>query len=124
MDKAQALCFTACFPQSWWEFAVLHTVHLYNCTPVQCLKWKTPYELLNDQPPDISHFRVFGCATHVFLHEDIRVKKLALKSELMIFLGYQDGVKGYIFMPLPNNVVFTGATALFDKSLFPKCPEG
>jgi len=28
MDKAQALCLDACIPQSWWEFAVLHAVHL------------------------------------------------------------------------------------------------
>jgi len=35
MDKAQALRFTACLPQSWWEFSILHAVHLYNRTPVQ-----------------------------------------------------------------------------------------
>jgi len=27
-------------------------------------------------------------------------------------------------MRTPNNVLFTGATALFDEKLFPKCPEG
>src|SRR5258707_7398523 len=27
-------------------------------------------------------------------------------------------------MRLPNNVLFTGATALFDKKLFLKCPDG
>ena len=35
MDKAQALCLDACLPQSWWEFAVLHAVHLYNRTPIR-----------------------------------------------------------------------------------------
>jgi len=49
---------------------------------------------------------------------------LSPKSELMIFLGYKDGVKGFLFMRLPNNVLFTGATALFDEKLFPKCPDG
>ena len=33
-DKAQALRLDAYLPQSWWEFAVLHAVHLYNRTPV------------------------------------------------------------------------------------------
>jgi hypothetical protein len=42
----------------------------------------------------------------------------------MIFLGHRDGVKGFLFMRLPNNVLFTGATALFDEKLFPKCPQG
>ena len=30
MDKAQAIRLDACIPQSWWEFAVLHAIHLYN----------------------------------------------------------------------------------------------
>ena len=124
MDKAQALRFTACLPQSWWEFSILHAVHLYNRTPVQRLNWKTPFELLNGEKPSLEHLRVFGCAAHVFLHEDIRVNKLSPKSELMIFLGYKEGVKGFLFMRQPNNVLFTGATALFDEKLFLKCPEG
>jgi len=124
MDKAQALRFTACLPQSWWEFFILHAVHLYNRTPVQRLKWKTPYELLTGELPSLDHLRVFGCAAHVFLPEDVRVNKLLPKSELMIFLRYKDGVKGFLFMRAPNNVLFTGATALFDEKLFPKCPDG
>jgi transposase InsO family protein len=124
MDKAQSLRFTACLPQMWWEFSILHAVHLYNRTPVQRLNWKTPYELLHGEEPSYKHLRVFGCAAHVFLPEDVRVNKLSPKSELMIFLGYKEGVKGFLFMRLPNNVLFTGATALFDEKLFPKCPEG
>jgi len=30
MEKAQCLRFTACLPQSWWEFCVNHTVYLIN----------------------------------------------------------------------------------------------
>ena len=30
MDKAQAIHLDACIPQSWWEFVVLHTLHLHN----------------------------------------------------------------------------------------------
>ena len=35
MDKAQALRLDACLLQSWWEFVVLHAVHLYNRTPIR-----------------------------------------------------------------------------------------
>jgi hypothetical protein len=34
MKKAQTLLFTACLPQSWWEFCVEHAVHLHNLTPI------------------------------------------------------------------------------------------
>jgi hypothetical protein len=40
----------------------------------------------------------------------------------MTFIGIVEGTKGYIFMRSPNNVVFTAIQALFDKTLFPKCP--
>jgi hypothetical protein len=35
MDKAQAIRFDACIPQSWGKFTVAHAVHLYNRTFVQ-----------------------------------------------------------------------------------------
>jgi hypothetical protein len=124
MDKAQAMRFDACFPQSWWEFAVLHSLHLYNRTPIRRLDWKTPYEILKKEKPDVSHFRVFGCGAYIFIPEEVRVNKLAPRSELMTFIGYADGVKGYLFMRSPNNVVFTASKALFDETMFPKCPDG
>ena len=41
----------------------------------------------------------------------------------MTFLGYPQGTKGYLFMRGPNNVLFTAVQALFDETLFPKCPD-
>ena len=56
IDKAQALCFQACAPSSWWEFAVSHALHLYNRTPIKRHNWKTPFEILNGQKPDFFFF--------------------------------------------------------------------
>src|ERR1700678_4304578 len=95
MEKAQAMHFVACPPQNWWEFAVEYAVHVYNCTPVRHLAWHTPFEVLNSNKPDISHLRVFGCGAYVFLPEDVCVNKLAPRAELMTFIGYTDGTKGY-----------------------------
>ena len=41
----------------------------------------------------------------------------------MIFLRYPEGVKGFLFMRLSNNVLFMMATATFDEAFFPKCPD-
>ena len=70
MDKAQALCLDTCIPQSWWEFCVLHALHLYNRTPMRRLEYSTPFELLNGNKPDVSHFQVFGCGAYVFIPEE------------------------------------------------------
>ena len=60
MDKAQAMHLHACLPDSYWEFAISHAAHIYNCTSKQGLSWKMPYELLYKKPPTISHLCVFG----------------------------------------------------------------
>lgn len=123
MEKAQALHFDACLPQNWWEFAVEHAVHLYNRTPVRRLAWCTPFEALNQRKPDILHLRVFGCGAYIFIPEDVRQNKLAPRAEVMTFLGYTSGVKGFKFMRKPNNVIFQAVMALFDEFMFPNCPD-
>jgi len=65
MDKAQSMQFDAYIPQYWWEFAIQHATYMYNRTPMHCLKWDTPYTLLNGEVPDISHLKVFGCSAYV-----------------------------------------------------------
>ena len=98
-------------------------MHVYNCTPIQCHDWKTPFENLKCTKPDVTHLCVFGCGTYVFLPEEVHVNKLNPKSELMTFLGYPQGTKGYLFIRGPNNVLFTAVQALFDEILFLKCPD-
>ena len=123
MDKAQAMCLDACLPQNWWEFVVDCATHVYNHTPIQHHDWKTPFENLKHMKPDVTHLHVFGCGAYVFLLEELRVNKLNPKSELMTFLGYPQGTKGYLFMRGPNNVLFMAVQTLFDEALFPKYPD-
>ncbi|TRM57417.1 hypothetical protein BD626DRAFT_388346, partial [Schizophyllum amplum] len=40
----------------------------------------------------------------------------------MTYLGNPDGVKGFLFMRKDNSL-FTGAHALFDEEVFPRCPD-
>ena len=41
----------------------------------------------------------------------------------MTFLGYPQGTKGYLFMRGQNNVLFMAVQALFNETLFLKCPD-
>ena len=123
IEKAQALRFEACLPQSYWEFSVEFAVHVYNRTPVKHIAWSTPFEVLNSTKPDISHLRVFGCGAYVYIPDDVRVNKLAPRAEVMTFLGYTSGMKGLKFMRKPNNVIFHGVTAMFYEHMFPSCPD-
>jgi len=98
IGKAQCLCFTAHLPQSWWEFCVNHTVYLINRTSIAHLEWQTPMESLIKVKPDLSELHVFSCGAYVFLLEEVRANKLAPRSELMTYVRYETGVKGWHFM--------------------------
>ncbi len=121
MDKAQSMQFDACIPQFWWEFAIMHATHVYNRTLMNCLKWDTPYTLLNGEASDVSHLKVFGCSAYVHISKEMRTNGLAPKSKLMAYLGYTEGIKAFKFMCLSNNTLYHGTTVLFDETLFPKC---
>ena len=82
MDKAQAMRLDACLPQSWWEFAVIHAAHCYNRTPISRLEWQTPYGVLYNEIPDISHLRVFGCGAYVHIPEAHCSNKLSPRASL------------------------------------------
>ena len=120
MDKESAMHIEACLPQSWWEFSVEHAMHCYNRTPVKHLYWHTPFEAITGEKPDISRMRIFGCGAYVYIPPTRRHNKLSPKSELMVFLGETEGMKGYHFM-CSGNVIFHAAQALFDKEFYPRC---
>jgi len=86
-----------------------------------CLKWDTPYTLLNGKAPDISHLKIFGCGAYVHIPKEMHANGLAPKSELIAYLGHTEGIKAFKFMHLSNNTLYYGTTTLFDETLFPKC---
>jgi len=121
LEKAQSIRLEACLPDSWWEFAFATATHVYNCTPIKRLKWKTPQEIFTGEKPKILHLCVFGYGAYVYLPNKVHTNKLTLHSELMIFIGYKDN--GYRFIcHTQGNVIFCSTQAIFDKGHFPRCP--
>ena len=122
MEKGESMRSEACLPQPWWEFSLKRATHVYNRTPICCLSWQTPHKQLNREKPTVNHLWVFGCVAYTYISAEVRSNKLAPKSELMTYLGNAPGGKGWHFIRAPNNLIFTSAHAIFDKTLFPKCP--
>jgi len=57
-----------------------------------------PVESLIKMKLDLSKLHVFGCGAYVFLPEAVRANKLAPKLELMTYIGYETGIKGWRLM--------------------------
>lgn len=56
----------------------------------------TPYECWLGKKPSVKHFNVFGCVAFVHMSDEHR-KKLDVKSERCIFIGYSEYSKAYIY---------------------------
>ena len=90
---------------------------------MQWLKYTSPYELLYGLKPDVVHMHTLGCAAYVFLHKDQHHDALSPHAELMTFIGYADGIKGWKFIR-NTNVIFHATKVVFDESTFLHCPGG
>src|ERR1700759_2959721 len=118
-EKSEAMRHKANITDNWWEFAMTTAAHVYNRTPLESLKWKTPYQALFKQQPNVSHLRTFGCLAWVWTPDEIRSNKLTPKAEPMTFIGYERGTKGWIFMRKDNRI-FVGSHAIFNELHFPR----
>jgi hypothetical protein len=57
---ARALLFQANLPKQFWSYAVSHAVYLINRIPSPVLNNKSPYFLVHQKLPDLTHLRIFG----------------------------------------------------------------
>ena len=124
LEKAEAMRHHACLPNIFWQDAVETALHIYNRQPMRRHQWKTPVELFygkQDDKPDVSYFRVFGCRAYVFIPPEQRANKLAPKAEEMIFIGYEPNTKGWHFWSQIKHRVVISTHATFDETFFPCC---
>ena len=93
LEKAEAMCQTACLPPSFWQDVVETALHIYNHQPMCHLDWLPPISKWNGETPDVSYFKVFGCLAYIFILKENHQNKLLAKAEEAIFIGYKKGPK-------------------------------
>jgi hypothetical protein len=59
-------------PSRYWDYAVECTMELINHTAVRRLSWRTPYEVLHGDTPDISVFRFIFYEPTYYLEPNIQ----------------------------------------------------
>lgn len=66
-------------PKFFWPEAVNWATYVLNKSPTLAVKNVTPQEAWSGIKPSVDHFRVFGCVSHVHIHDEKRTK-LASKN--------------------------------------------
>lgn len=91
LEKVRCLLFTTGLPRSFWGEALTTAAYLVNRTPSSATGYICPEERWSRRKPSINHLRVFGCAAYAHTKDG----KLEPRSLRCVFLGYQEGTKGY-----------------------------
>ena len=129
VESACALLFDANLPKGFWGYAVLMVVWLRNRSPHSALYRRTPYEAWTGVKPDLSDLHVFG--TKAFVHiPKVHRKKLDPHSVAMVFVGYSEKSKAWVFYNLETKSEVRSNDVIFGDELFPcdaefgNTPEG
>jgi len=118
LNITRSLLFHSSLPQCFWNYVAALAVHLINRIPSSLLDNKSPYYVLHDKLPDISHLRLFGCLAFTSTNTSHR-KKLDSRARKCIFLRYKRGVKCFLLCDLHNRELFLSRHVHFYENIFP-----
>ena len=118
LNVARSISFQANLPKKLWNFAIQHSVHIINRVPTPLLQNKCPYEILYKQPPVLIHLKTFGCLSYASTNVAHR-SKFDHRARKTVFLGFKEGMKGFILYDLLSHQIFVSRNAIFFESYFP-----
>lgn len=112
LNVARTLLFHSSIPLNMWNFCIQHAIHLINRLPTPLLQLKSPYELLHKHPPILIHLKAFGCLSYATSLQAHRTK-FAPRARKAVFLGFKEGIKGYILYNLQHHNIFVSRHVVF-----------
>jgi hypothetical protein len=97
---------------SYWPYSMRTATYLMNRIPKTVLSDISPYEKWTGTQPDLRSLRTFGVDAHVRIVTNNK-RKGGPKSHHCIFLGYREGLKGYVFEKVRTKRIITNGDATF-----------
>jgi hypothetical protein len=101
--------------ERFWSEAVNTACHAINRLYLYRLLKKTSYELLTDNKPNVSYFRVFGSKCYILVKKG-RHSKFAPKAVEGCLLGYDSNTKAYRVFNKSSGLVEVSSDVVFDEN--------
>lgn len=117
VEKARSMLSGCSLPKGYWEDAFKTSVYLKNRSPHRALDHQTPFEKWHGYKSDLSHLRIFGCRALIHIPSCHR-KKLDVKAEEAIFVGYTEDPNGYYFRDAryPRRIIKSRDVTFFEDN--------
>ena len=121
LNVGRALLFQSKLPKSYWSYVVLHAVFLINRVTTPLLNNKSPFQMLYNNIPDPTIFKVFGSLCFASTLQAHRTK-LQPKARKSVSLGYKSGYKGYVLLDIHDHTIFISRNVTFYEHILPYTP--
>jgi hypothetical protein len=113
LEKVRCMLSQAKLHKRFWAEALNYACHILNRLPSTTLSGKTPIELWSGKvAQDYERLRVFGCDAYYHVKES----KLDPRARKAIFLGFNNGVKGFRLWSIEFKKVVVSRDVTFNES--------
>ena len=107
-------------PKEHWGAAALHAAYILNRTPRRNRPGRphdhrSPYEMLQKRPPNLSNLKIFGCLAHGMIAKKDRSSKIAEVAITGFYYGHSRTQRGFRLWCPTNDRIVTVHTAHFDE---------
>ena len=109
-------------PKVFWAETINTASFIINRSPSSSIDFKIPEEVWSSRPVDYSSLKIFGCPAYVHVQSGEH-SKLDSKSRKCIFLGFENGVKGYRLWDLISKKTMTSRDVIFNEAFMLKQNE-
>jgi hypothetical protein len=115
LERARSMLSNPKLQQELWEEAILTTRYLINRSLSTAINCNILEEVWTSHLYDFSNIRIFGCDAYALISKDQRYK-LDPRSKRYVFVGYGDGVNGYILWDPTTHKLIISKDVVFDES--------
>jgi hypothetical protein len=118
LEKARTIMNIYDCPLRFWNYAIDTAVYLINRTPRQSLEWKTPYEKVYGEIPDISNLVPFYSPGICYISKAEKDHPLQANGQECRMLGYDDAGKNvYLIFNCESGKVERRENVRFDEGI-------
>ena len=108
---ARGMLIDSDLPKKYWGESVVTANHMQNRLPVTGNE-VTPYETWNKRKPNLKYVKQFGCIAYAAIPPERR-QKLDDKAKQLVFVGYEEGTKGYRLLDTNTDKIVINKDVIF-----------
>jgi len=118
LNVAKTLMIQSHLPKIYWLYSMIHVVHIINMFPTPVLNDFSHHEMLYKTWPDFNQLKVFGSLCYARTLS-INRSKFDPRASKCVFIGFENGTKGYTLLNNQSREIFVSRDVFFYKHVFP-----